>query len=74
MLNDGAHISWRTPTQPLAKEINPRLVFDRMTRVASGKPAGRTNRPLLDLVSEDAKRLRENLGNADGHDRVGVRS
>ena len=23
----GAHISWRTPTQPLAKEINPRLVF-----------------------------------------------
>ena len=63
----GAHIAWRTPTQPLAKEINPRLVFDRMTRVASGKPAGRTNRPLLDLVSEDAKRLRENLGNADRH-------
>ena len=33
----GAHISWRTPTQPLAKEINPRLVFDRMTRIASGR-------------------------------------
>ena len=44
----GAHIAWRTPTQPLAKEINPRLVFDRMTTIAGGKPTGRSNRPLLD--------------------------
>jgi hypothetical protein len=63
----GAHISWRTPTQPLAKEINPRLVFDRMTRIASGKAAGRSNRPLLDLVSEDARALRESLGSTDRH-------
>lgn len=63
----GAHISWRTPTQPLAKEINPRLVFDRMTRVASGKPSGRSNRPLLDLVSEDAKRMKKRLGTRDRH-------
>jgi hypothetical protein len=61
----GAHIAWRTPTQPLAKEINPRLVFDRMTMVAGGKPAGRSNRPLLDRVSEDAKRLSQRLGQHD---------
>lgn len=61
----GAHIAWRTPQQPLAKEINPRLVFDRMTMIASGKPAGRSNRPLLDRVGEDAKRLRHTLGQQD---------
>jgi hypothetical protein len=63
----GAHIAWRTPTQPLAKEINPRLVFERMTRVAAGRPEGRSNRPLLDLVGDDANRLRSHLGSADRH-------
>lgn len=63
----GAHISWRTPTQPLAKEIKPRLVFDRMTQVAHGNPQGRSNRPLLDLVGEDARRLRARLGQQDRH-------
>lgn len=63
----GAHIAWRTPTQPLAKEINPRLVFERMTRVAAGRPQGRSNRPLLDLVGDDANRLRAFLGSADRH-------
>jgi hypothetical protein len=61
----GAHIAWRQPTQPLAKEINPRLVFDRMTTVAAGRPAGRSNRSLLDLVGEDARRLRLQLGQND---------
>jgi hypothetical protein len=61
----GAHIAWKQPTQPLAKEINPRLVFDRMTAVASGQPSGRSNRPLLDVVGEDAKRLRGMLGQND---------
>jgi hypothetical protein len=61
----GAHISWRQPTQPLAKEINPRLVFDRLTMVAGGKPDGRSNRPLLDRVNEDAKRLSQSLGQHD---------
>lgn len=61
----GAHISWRTPTQPLSKEINPRLVFDRMTRIATTGSRERSNRPLLDLVNEDAKRLRDQLGRSD---------
>lgn len=61
----GAHISWRTPTQPLAKEINPRLVFDRMTRIASGSPSQQSDRPLLDLVRDDARRLKQRLGDRD---------
>lgn len=61
----GAHISWRTPTQPLAKEINPRLVFDRMTRIASGSPTQQDDRPLLDLVRDDARRLKQRLGDRD---------
>ncbi|OYP34350.1 DUF1552 domain-containing protein [Rhodopirellula sp. MGV] len=61
----GAHIAWRQPTQPLAKEINPRLVFDRMTLIASGKQSGRSNRPILDMVREDASRLRGRLGQHD---------
>ncbi|HYO26407.1 MAG TPA: DUF1552 domain-containing protein [Lacipirellulaceae bacterium] len=63
----GAHIAWREPTQPLAKEIDPRLVFDRMTAVASGKPLGRSNRPVLDVVADDARRLRRTLGEHDRH-------
>ena len=63
----GAHIAWRTPSQPLAKEIKPRLVFDRMTRIAGGQSDGRSNRPLLDLVGEDTNRLLSKLGHADRH-------
>jgi hypothetical protein len=62
----GAHISWSGPTTPLAKEINPRLVYERLFR--AGRPAGdavRQDRPLLDLVLEDAKQLRDQLGVSD---------
>src|SRR5215475_3363216 len=30
----GAHISWNTPTTPVAKEINPQLAFDRLFRTS----------------------------------------
>jgi hypothetical protein len=63
----GAHIAWKSPTQPLSKEINPRLVFDRMTRIASGERGGKSNRPLLDLVGEDTRRLKTRLGHGDRH-------
>src|SRR5262249_11471086 len=29
-----SNISWRSPTMPMAKEINPKLVFERMFRAA----------------------------------------
>ncbi|MEM9588821.1 MAG: DUF1552 domain-containing protein [Planctomycetota bacterium] len=63
----GAHIAWRTPTQPLSKEIDPRAVFDRLTRIASGKASGRSNRPVLDAVMNDVKQLQRQLSSRDTH-------
>lgn len=63
----GAHIAWKSPTQPLAKEINPRQVFDRMTRIASGGQRQVATQRVIDLVREDANRLMGRLGNDDRH-------
>ncbi len=62
----GAHIAWRTPTSPLAKEINPRLAYERLFRASrmSGD-AAQQDKPLLDLVLDDANRLRKKLGSED---------
>jgi len=62
----GSHIAWSGPTTPLAREINPRLVFERLFR-ASG-PQGSSAKQdiqLLDRVLEDSKALRTQLGAAD---------
>ena len=63
----GSHISWSTPTTPVAKEINPQLAFDRIFRPAAKNnrrdPAGQKS--VLDLVLEDAKRLKSKVGAAD---------
>jgi hypothetical protein len=62
----GSHIAWSGPTSPLAREINPRLVFERLLR--AGKQEGNsreTVRPLLDRVLEDARRVRDKLGASD---------
>ncbi|MBI4908416.1 MAG: DUF1552 domain-containing protein [Acidobacteria bacterium] len=62
----GSHVAWAGPTSPLAREINPRLVYERLFR-ASG-PQGTTARQdiaLLDRVLDDAKQLRQSLGAAD---------
>lgn len=62
----GAHISWRGPTSPLAKEIHPRLVYQRLLRAADRNSASAaSDRRLLDLVREDANRLQRQLGSAD---------
>jgi len=58
----GAHIAWRGPTSPLAKEINPQLVYERLFRAHRGSPTGQHDRQLLDRVLGDAKRLRTRLG------------
>ncbi|WP_165245900.1 DUF1552 domain-containing protein [Paludisphaera soli] len=67
-----SNISWRTPTTPTAKEINPRLVFDRLFggRGRSGSEADRRKRSLyerslLDFVLEDAQALRNRIGMND---------
>ncbi len=67
----GAHISWSQPTTPVAKEINPKLAFDRLFRPkpASSREAAELaatrDRSVLDLVAADAKRLHQRLGTND---------
>ena len=62
-------ISWRTPTQPLPMELNPRLVFERMF----GRPGStaervarmQQNRSILDSVTADVTSLERGLGARD---------
>ncbi|RUL88314.1 DUF1552 domain-containing protein [Tautonia sociabilis] len=63
----GSHISWSTPTTPLAKEINPKLAFDRLFRSQAAESSGNIedDRSVLDLVMEDARALRSRVGHAD---------
>ena len=64
-----SNISWRSPSTPMAKEVNPRLVFDRLfaNRSRNETAAQRAKRELyrrsiLDFVAEDAGQLRNRLG------------
>jgi len=67
----GAHIAWSQPSTPLAKEINPRLAFDRLfrPRLATSREgadlAATRDRSVLDLVAADARRLQQRLGISD---------
>lgn len=65
-------ISWRSETTPVARETNPRLVFERL--FGSGDPSetaesrrrrGQFRKSILDCVMEDANRLKTQVGNAD---------
>jgi hypothetical protein len=63
------HISWKTPTVPMAKEVRPRAVFERMFG-GKNDPAAQarrlyTRRSVLDFVAEDARRLSKQLGAGD---------
>jgi hypothetical protein len=64
----GAHVAWAGPTNPLAREINPRLVFERLLRASGPREStAKHDRQLLDSVLDDAKELRKKLGTADRH-------
>jgi hypothetical protein len=62
-------LSWRTATEPLPMEINPRIVFERMI----GRPGTaaqrlarmRTGRSILDSVKHDVAELSTGLGPRD---------
>jgi hypothetical protein len=57
-----SNISWRGPASPMGKEINPRAVFNRLF----GDPTADVyQRSILDLVLEDARDLRTELGGID---------
>ena len=62
----GSHISWSTPTTPVAKEINPKLAFDRLFRsTLKGGGISTEDQSVLDVVLGDAKRLRAQVGARD---------
>jgi hypothetical protein len=58
----GGHVSWRTPTTPAPKELSPRRAFDRLFRSFG---LDRRALSVLDVVREDARRLRRDLGRTD---------
>ncbi len=63
----GSHIAWSNATTPLAREINPRSVYERLFRAASGQSnnSAKMDTLLLDRVMGDANRLRGQVGAAD---------
>ena len=64
-------VSWRTPTTPVAKEVNPRLVFERLFGIP-GKAGDLAKlkrdyyrASILDHVLDDARSLKAKLGSPD---------
>jgi hypothetical protein len=62
-----SNISWRTPTQPMAKEVDPRQAFERLfgTGDAAGGERAVYRKSVLDMVAQDAQRLMGRLGKTD---------
>jgi hypothetical protein len=64
-------ISWRSPTQPLPMEYNPRAVFERLfgdsgsTGKAAREARLQQQKSLLDSVNDKLARLRQELGAQD---------
>jgi hypothetical protein len=67
-LQYASSISWKTPTQPLSKEIDPKLAFQRLFKgYVPGKKVEEDpwKKSILDLVMDDARSLKNNLGRTD---------
>lgn len=60
----GGNISWSAPDRPVAKEIVPRQVFDRIFR-SKALAADPARSSVLDVVKRDADRLTPRLGRRD---------
>ena len=60
-------MSWRSATQPMIKEVRPRLVFERLFGDNDANRAERDalRRSILDYVREDSKTLTSRLGADD---------
>lgn len=70
----GSYISWRAADVPMAREINPRLAYQRLFGAKDGRglpvddPRRREDaQSLLDMALEDARALRGRLGRDDRH-------
>jgi len=67
-----SNISWRSATTPVAKEVNPRQVFERLfgngdaiEALESRAKRAKYERSILDFVAEDTDALRGRLGKHD---------
>jgi hypothetical protein len=65
-----SNISWKTESTPMAKEIDPRAVFQRLFGTSQADVKAEARRAfyrssILDFVAEDAERLRRQLGQTD---------
>lgn len=62
-------ISWKTASTPMAKEINPKAVFQRLfgdqQAAADRLRREAARKSVLDLVADDAARLNKKLGQTD---------
>jgi hypothetical protein len=66
------NISWRTPTTPMAQEVDPKAVFDRLFLGGPARDAAihasrrdAYRKSVLDFALDDARRLKGRLGHAD---------
>jgi len=66
------NISWAGPSTPLAKEVNPQAVFDRLfagddpgATMAAQRKRQLYKQSVLDFVKEDARALKTKLGKTD---------
>jgi hypothetical protein len=69
-----SNLSWQSESTPVAKQVNPRLVFDRLfnaSRTDRGAEhnarESRRQKSILDFVGEEARQLRGILGRSDRH-------
>ncbi|MEM7516150.1 MAG: DUF1552 domain-containing protein, partial [Planctomycetota bacterium] len=63
-----SNMSWTSKTTPALKEVDPRMVFDRMFRdplQVGGREAKAKRRSVLDLARDEAKKLSRKLSAAD---------
>jgi hypothetical protein len=61
-------MSWRSAMQPVPKEVNPRLAFERLFGGAPNGARGErkaTRKSILDFIKEDSKDLHRRIGRRD---------
>ncbi len=64
-----SNISWKSPSQPMAKEVNPKLAFERLFGDTRDELARAERdfyrKSILDFVAADSARLNSRLGATD---------
>ncbi|MEP6670453.1 MAG: DUF1552 domain-containing protein [Chthoniobacter sp.] len=61
-------VSWKSSTQPLPKEINPKLVFERLFGQPGGPERARRDlarKSVLDFIRDDSRQLVAKMGEGD---------